>query len=42
MAAKAEIPQNLYKEELGQKVTYQLYKGVTRKAVDYLIIFDKF
>ena len=42
LAAKAEIPRSLYKEELGQKVTYQLRKGVAREAADYSVIFDEF
>ena len=42
LAAEAEIPQSLYKEELGQKITYQLHKGVARKAADYSVTFDKF
>ena len=32
----------MYKEELGQKIIYQLRKGVAREAVDYSVTFDEF
>ena len=42
LTIKAEIPQSLYKEKLGQKIIYQLYKGVAREAADYSVIFNEF